>query len=190
MITPITTVSQVLNSSRSHLVPPTPNRSPFFLVPLYEITNGHEQVRTCLAKSSAVAPLIESLLPAAVAEAGKRGLEIVGPPLSGYYSWDPKEGGETSFTTGPMVAGDSSTEEAAKDDTGLGFRSLGGVKCVTVTHVGPYDELGKCYEATLEWIAAKGYEDKCPVTEIYENDPKDTEPAKLRTKVSVPIVLK
>lgn len=133
---------------------------------------------------------MENLLPVAMTEAGKRGLEIVGRPLAGYYSWDPKEGGETRLTVGPMVAGDASTEEAAEDNTGFGIRSLGGVKCVTVMHVGPYEELVKCFEATLEWIAAKGYESQWPSVEVYENHPKDTEPAKLRTKVYIPIVPK
>ena len=48
----------------------------------------------------------------------------------------------------------------------------------------------ECYGATFEWIAAKGYESRMPILEIYENDPKDTAPEKLRTKISIPIVKK
>lgn len=57
-------------------------------------------------------------------------------------------------------------------------------------HTGPYDKLMGCYMATFEWIAAKGYESGMPVLELYENDPKDTAPDKLRTKVCIPIVPK
>lgn len=133
---------------------------------------------------------METSLPAAFAEAGKRGLKMVGPPLSGYYKWESKEGGEARLTTGPMVVRGASTEEVAGGETGFGVRSLCGVKSVMVMHVGPYDELIKCYEATFEWISAKGYESKMPAVEMYENNPKDTEPGKLRTKIFVPIVPK
>ena len=57
-------------------------------------------------------------------------------------------------------------------------------------HTGPYDKLMECYDATFEWIAAKGYESRMPILEIYENDPKDTAPEKLRTKICIPIVKK
>lgn len=57
-------------------------------------------------------------------------------------------------------------------------------------HTGPYDKLVGCYTATFEWIKAKGYESRMPVFEIYENDPKDTAPDKLRTKICVPLVPK
>ncbi|CAM9710892.1 unnamed protein product, partial [Sphacelaria rigidula] len=139
--------------------------------------------RTCPAKGPELESAMETMLPAAFAEASKKGMEIVGPPLSAYYTWDPKEGGNTRFTTGAMVAGDDSINEAGEEDNGLGIRSVGGVRCVTTVHTGPYDELIQCYEATMDWVEMKGFESKMPSVELYENDPKDTEPAKLRTKV-------
>ena len=48
----------------------------------------------------------------------------------------------------------------------------------------------KTYNATFEWVEAKGYENRMPVVEVYENDPKEVEPAKLRTKLCIPIVPK
>ena len=42
----------------------------------------------------------------------------------------------------------------------------------------------------MDWVEEKGFESKMPTVELYENDPRDTEPAKLRTKVFVPIVPK
>lgn len=46
------------------------------------------------------------------------------------------------------------------------------------------------YKATFEWVEVKGYESRMPVFELYENDPKDTPPEKLRTKICIPIVPK
>lgn len=56
--------------------------------------------------------------------------------------------------------------------------------------MGPYDTLMDCYMATFEWVEVKGYESRMPVYELYENDPKDTPPEKLRTKICIPIVAK
>ncbi|CAM9577823.1 unnamed protein product [Sphacelaria rigidula] len=148
------------------------------------------QVRTSLTEGSEISAACAEMIPVASAEAGKRGLQSVGPPICGYFAWDPKEGGETKLTVGVNVAGDSSHVEAAEGDDGFGIRSLGGVKCATVTHVGPYSELKGVYNATFEWIAARGYESKMPVVEIHEDGPPDVEPANFRTKICVPIVRK
>ena len=129
---------------------------------------------------------MKTMLPAAFAGAAKAGAAPVGPPMSAYFTWDPE--GSMSFTCGPTVAGD--TTAAAPEGEALGVRTAGGCKCVTVVHVGPYEDLMKTYNATFEWVEAKGYENRMPVVEVYENDPKEVEPAKLRTKLCIPIVPK
>lgn len=133
---------------------------------------------------------MKEMLPSAFVEAGKKGLKMAGPPVAGYFTWE--SDGQTRLTAGSMVAidPDSPHEEPAETDVGLAVRALGGVKCVTTTHVGPYEDLMKCYEATFEWIEAKGYESRMPVVEVYENDPNVTEPSKLTTKIHIPIVPK
>ncbi|CAN0506602.1 unnamed protein product, partial [Ectocarpus sp. 12 AP-2014] len=148
---------------------------------------------TCEATGPAISEETKKTLPAAFAGAAAAGLAMAGPPASAYYTWDSSPGGTTKFTCGPSVAGGGASalmKDVDGDDNGLGVRTAGGCKCVTTLHTGPYDELKKCYEATFEWVEAKGYESRMPVFELYENDPKDTPPEKLKTKVCIPIVAK
>lgn len=142
------------------------------------------QRRTCLAKGPAIKEEIKTMLPAAFGGLGKAGIAPTGPLVAAYFTWDPA--GETTFTCGPTVAADGPPAEG----DGLGVRAFGDVKCVTVVHMGPYTDLMTTYEATFEWIEAKGYENRMPVMEVYENNPEEVEPAKVRTKICIPIVPK
>ena len=125
------------------------------------------------------------MLPAAFAGAATAGVAPIGPPMTAYLTWECDA--NTRFTCGPSVA---AAAAAAPAGDGLGVRAAGGCKCVTVVHVGPYEDLKKTYDATFEWVEAKGYESRMPVVEVYENDPKEVEAAKLRTKLCIPIVPK
>ncbi|CAM9720687.1 unnamed protein product [Ectocarpus sp. 6 AP-2014] len=141
---------------------------------------------TIEATGPAISEETNKTLPAAFAGAAAAGLAMAGPPASAYYTWDPSPGGTTKFTCGPSVAGGGASalmKDVDGDDNGLGVRTAGGCKCVTTLHTGPYDELMKCYKATFEWVETKGYESRMPVFELYENDPKDTPPEKLKTKL-------
>ncbi|CAM9669072.1 unnamed protein product [Scytosiphon promiscuus] len=154
------------------------------------------EVRTCTATTPEISKEMKTMLPAAFGGAAKAGLEVNGPPVSAYFVWESAPGGIAKFTSGPsVVGGDGSAAAAlakdpAGDDTGLGVRTAGGCKCVMAVHTGPYEEMMKCYKATFEWIEAKGYESRMPVFEVYPNDPKDTPPEKLVTKIYIPIVRK
>lgn len=129
------------------------------------------------------------MIPSAFTEASKQGVTPVGPLISGYFTWDLKEGGKTRMTAGPTVAAGSMPEEDEESDR-VGVRALAGCKCATVVHIGPYSELMKVYDATFEWIEAKGYESGMPVVEIYENSPEEVEESELVTKICIPVVQK
>lgn len=145
-----------------------------------------EQVRECLAKHETLAAAMGEMIPKAYAAAGERGIPPAGPTVSAYFTWDPTDDGKTRFTCGPTVAADSPEPEG----DGLGVRTIAGCKCAVTVHTGPYSELMKAYEATFGWIEAKGFEHRMPCIETYENNPEDTEPSKLRTKICIPVVPK
>lgn len=129
---------------------------------------------------------MKTMLPAAIAGAAKAGLEPIDCPMTAYYRWDCADDGVAHFTCGPRVAGGP----AAPEGEGFGVRTVGGCKYVTAVHVGPYEDEKKTYDATFEWIKAKGYESRMPVLEIYVDDLKEVEAAKMRTKICIPIVPK
>lgn len=144
------------------------------------------QIRTCPSKGPSIAQEMKTMMPLAFAGAAKAGLTPCGPPVAAYFTWNPTDNGETSLTCGPTVAAGSPTPEG----TGLGTRTVLGCKCATVVHVGPYDKLMTTYSATFEWIDTKGYKSSMPIVEVYENDPKEVDPEKLKTKICIPIVSK
>lgn len=126
---------------------------------------------------------MKAAMPLAIAGAREAGVPVVGPPVAVYFTWDSSEGGKTSFTCGPIVAAGTPAPEGGDFEV----REVGGSKCVTVVYVGPYDKMVAVYSATFEWIKVKGYEIGMPIMEMFENDPKDVEPEKLKTKICIPI---
>ena len=126
---------------------------------------------------------MQAEMPLAIAGAIKAGVPAIGPPVAVYFTWDCSEGGKTSFTCGPIVAAGT----PAPEGSGFEAREVGGSRCVTVVYEGPYDKMAAAYSATFEWIKVKGYEIGMPIMEVFENDPKDVEPEKLRTKICIPI---
>ena len=60
-------------------------------------------------------------------------------------------------------------------------------KVVQCIHVGPYDQVGAAYGALEAWIAGHGLRHAGPAFEHYLNDPQETPPGQLRTRVVLPV---
>ena len=60
-------------------------------------------------------------------------------------------------------------------------------RAVQCLHVGPYDRVGAAYDAVAAWMAERGLEGAGPPREFYLNDPQETPPGELRTRVVVPV---
>lgn len=70
----------------------------------------------------------------------------------------------------------------------VGYHELPAVTVVETLHVGPYDELGRAYQALSDWIHDHGLEAAGPVRERYLNEPgPGVPPTTYRTIVQVPI---
>lgn len=61
-----------------------------------------------------------------------------------------------------------------------------GVAAVAV-HIGPYEHLRLTYHALFAWIHERGLRPRGTVRETYLTDPTTTEPARLATRVAVPL---
>jgi len=60
----------------------------------------------------------------------------------------------------------------------------------TVAYVlrnGPYDTVGKTYEALYKFIAQKGYKPAGPAIERYLNDPWTVKPEEIQTEILIPV---
>jgi effector-binding domain-containing protein len=107
------------------------------------------------------------------------GIEMLGPPYSKYYSWDPE--GETEMEAGVPVSGKAECE-------GVEYIELPACKVVTCMHIGPYEKIGPVYDAIQEYIKENGMKINGAVWEVYITDPNsEPDPEKYRTQVYFPV---
>lgn len=68
-------------------------------------------------------------------------------------------------------------------------RRIPAMHCASVLHTGPYAELERAYRALFrDWLPGSGFEaGDFPCFEEYLDDPRDTPPPKLRTRVHLPL---
>jgi len=65
--------------------------------------------------------------------------------------------------------------------------SLPGGPVASVTHIGPYNQLGAAYEALAAWTHEQGCGTTNTAYELYYNSPLTTPPEQLRTEVFLPL---
>jgi effector-binding domain-containing protein len=107
------------------------------------------------------------------------GIDMMGPPYSKYYSWDPE--GETEMEAGVPVSGEAECE-------GVEYIELPACKVVTCMHIGPYEKIDSVYDAIQEYITENKMKINGAVWEVYITDPNsEPDPEKYRTQVYFPI---
>ncbi len=94
-------------------------------------------------------------------------------------------------------------KKPAVSEDGIGVKTIDGGKYAVFTHIGPYNDVQKVYDAIYgEWVPANctcGDDCQCPqgectcalrdapVFEKYINDPDRVAPEKLKTEIYIPI---
>jgi effector-binding domain-containing protein len=76
------------------------------------------------------------------------------------------------------------------DLDGIAVRELPGVRCVTLIHRGPYEELSRSYERAFKYAKENGYEVQLPTREVYLKGPGMIfrgNPKKYLTEIQLPI---
>ncbi len=58
----------------------------------------------------------------------------------------------------------------------------------TCLYTGPYNEMPPAYEALNAWIKDNGFQPTGTVYEFYPNNPMDTPPAELQTRIVFPVI--
>lgn len=109
----------------------------------------------------------------------ENGQSPVGMPFARYYAMDGKS---VDFECGMPVA--SAMAGTARIQAG----ELPAGTMATVTHLGPYEGLGKTWEALFEWIKSQGLEQAGAPWEVYVTDPgAEPDQSKWRTDIFFPI---
>lgn len=118
---------------------------------------------------------------------GEKGLMPAGPPLGLYFNMPgqvPDE--ELLWELRSPIAGDVAPS-GPDEQEGLGVKQLEAIQVAATTHRGPFEEVGKTYEALGGWIAENGYEINGPTEEVYLSDPNATPPEQLVTEIRFPV---
>ena len=112
---------------------------------------------------------------------GKVHAPMSGPPVTIYHDKEFKEADVDVEVAFPLW-------RAVKGEGEFVFKELPGFeKVASVMYKGPYEGLGKAYNAVLRWVEANGYHVIGPNREIYFNEPAKTKPEDLVTEVQVPV---
>jgi DNA-binding transcriptional MerR regulator/effector-binding domain-containing protein len=88
---------------------------------------------------------------------------ICGKPLLLHYNTEYREDDADFEPCFPIRQG--------KSVGGTSVRELPAVRCVTLVHKGPYDQMGRSYAKVLKWIKEKNYEVVLPTREVYLKGP-------------------
>lgn len=149
----------------------------------YEIHIVDEPLRRMarLTRETTLAGLVEdsSALAAELLALAARLEWRAGDPVIGLYP--PELGDPCAF--GMCVAVTVDPEELG----GAELIDLPAGSMVSLTHVGPYEELPLSYYALFAWARERGHELGGPVREIYVNDPREVDSSMLTTHVLIPI---
>ena len=114
------------------------------------------------------------------------GYKSSGPPLGIYFNAPGEvDDDELVWELLSPIGGDVDLSEA--DEQGLGVKRLKEIKVASVTHKGPYEDVGKTYEGLVAWINENGYKIVGPAQEVYVTGLEETPPEKLKTEVMLPV---
>lgn len=78
----------------------------------------------------------------------------------------------------------------AKEKPDISLRDLPAVRCVSLVHKGPYDQLGQSYAQVLRYVKDRGYTIVMPTREVYIKGPGmifKGNPKKYLTEIQIPI---
>lgn len=121
-----------------------------------------------------IGELFNEGFPAILSELSRQGVSPGGPPYAFYSNIGPEElDVEFGF---PLDAPIESGERIGKGETPGG-------RAVSSLFIGPYSEIGPAYDAMLKWIDDNGHEANGEACEIYLDNPAETPPEQLRTRV-------
>ena len=102
-----------------------------------------------------------------------------GMPFAIYHAMD---GGSLDLECGmPVAAPMTGTDRIRPGELPCGTAA-------TVTHTGPYDDLGHTWAALTEWMKSQGLEPAGAPWEVYVTDPgAEPDPSKWRTDIFFPV---
>jgi len=109
---------------------------------------------------------------------GEQREQPAGPPYAAYFNMDMQDlDVELGFPVARELAGKGEVQPS-KMPTG---------KAASCVHTGPYGEIESAYVALLQWMQQNGHQPSGVAYEVYLNDPEQTPPEQLQTRIIFPL---
>ena len=109
---------------------------------------------------------------------GELGEHPAGPPFTAYYNMDMQNlDVEIGFPVSKKLPGRGDIQAS----------EIPGGKAASCLAVGPYSEIEPAYNALFHWTEENGYEPSGVAYEMYLNDPQQTPPQELQTRIAFPL---
>lgn len=109
---------------------------------------------------------------------GQIGQFPAGDPFAAYYNMDMQNLDlEIGFPVASKIPGKDAIQPG----------EIPGGKSVICMHIGPYDKIAAAYEAMDQWMKANHVEPSGVCYEFYLNDPQQTPPEALETRIMFPL---
>lgn len=122
--------------------------------------------------------LIGSALGQVAAHLARHGERPAGPAFVAYHNQDMSDlDVEIGFPVAHAIAGQGDVEAGV----------LPGGRQATCLYTGPYTGIGQAYTALSEWMSLHDCRPAGPAYEFYLNDPQQTRPEALQTRVMFPL---
>ena len=112
----------------------------------------------------------------------KKNIELSGPPFGIYYD-DPAEVApeKCRYEICTPIKGGVEGDERVK------IKEIPETEVASITHKGPYSQVGSAWQKISEWIMREGYQFAGAGREIYLNAPETTPEEELLTEIQIPI---
>jgi effector-binding domain-containing protein len=109
---------------------------------------------------------------------GKTGQQPSGPPFAAYYNMDMQNlDVEAGFPVSRTLEGRGNIQASV----------IPAGKAATTLHTGPYSEIEPAYQALTQWMGEQSRKATGVAYEFYLNDPSDTPPEELQTRIQMPL---
>lgn len=106
------------------------------------------------------------------------GEEPAGPPFAAYPNQN---------TQNLEVAVGFPVSHPIRNQGGIKAGEILAGKYASCLHTGPLGELATAYRELAQWVAREGFQSASPAYEFFLDDPANTPPHELRTRIMVPL---
>ncbi len=143
-----------------------------------QTTEQHTAAIRMTRAISQIGPAMGEAFPKIYHAVVSSGVQPAGMPLARYFDFDEEA---TTFECAiPVPDPFTGTNEVQAS-------TVGGGEAAFTLHTGPYDQIGRTWEALMAWVTEQGRAPAGPTWEVYIDDPQEVAESELKTELYIPL---